>query len=129
MDKETIKGMGAPCYKGLWEDDPQEGKSTFYQVVELYDWDRDIPTFNSYTFQDGGLAEDFFRKRVREIADEVFDEPDIEWRGIDLTFEYLRIFREGKPCESCEDSICMTNESDYVRLYLFKNTFKTDLVS
>ena len=105
-------------YKGLWEEETQKESGTIYIVVELYDWHNDVPGFEINVFLDLGDVQDFIKKRVKEISLEVFDEDDVDWNEEDIEREYYRV--KSEKYYSC-DTVCLTDENDYVHLFLFKD--------
>lgn len=111
-------------YKGLWEEDTPKDNEIIYTVMELYDWHNDVPGFEFNVFRDSGFAQNFIKKRVKEISCELFGEKDVDWKEEEIERELVRVFPERY--FTC-DSICITDDNDYVHLFLFKGTIQKSI--
>lgn len=100
----------------LWKDPENQGP-VIYKVTEYYDFSSYDPKLISTIFLDKELGVSFFNQRIKEIPKEIwgYDDKEIE--------EWVTITEER------DGSTCITDDKDYVHLFLEEDRIQTSPIS
>ena len=114
-DKGLFDDEGITIKRGMTE-------PIIYKVTEYYDWHNCDHEVVSNIFINKEYAEDFLKKRVKEISKDVFGEDGVIWCGVDIKRRCFEVVK------NYNGSICVNNDNDYVTLFFDEDRLNTSVL-